>query len=691
LTEPEEDKNDNNNDTNDPYLTDEEIEQLEYEREELIAKNILPRTDIKAKAKAKRKTGVKPKEDEKQQKKKYSILKYSKKGLLAEAVIIGGKLRFAISRINGDNEPRITLENSAENENEIFSPLPAPMSRVFSFESEEKFDQYIEKAKGETLDSLYKRVKAIWQKYIDADDFHISLCAADTIFTYFQDRIGLTHYLFFVGDGDTGKSNNLTVIEYVGYRVFKSIGITSANIYTSLGNREEGQGTICEDEADNIDKDHEKMKIYKSGYQIGSGVARTDLPLGVRSQNKWNTFSFKGFAGERLPDVVKAKGLNQRIIPLYCSDGFPKHDLAEVVSAEGEEELQPLLDELNDIHNLLFAYRLLHFHDIIPNIKLNIRNREKQLFKPILRVFQNTVTFSELLDIVSHFVNRRRESNADSYHAYLYTTISELIKQQNSHELTISLIWKTIKDSLSGNDIPNKPLSYDTSEYGTISQKGTIETLKQVFGAKSPKHHGTGRKLIFYKDKLARLERKYNLSTDIRITDGTDGTHVGLDAHLPPDNHDKEITKNKAENIDILHNDEENDRENRSEDYKETPAYPIDPSHASQASHEGTDNNNPDREEERAVKVGKLMTIKEALDDMGWNDSSFDPSIPDLNLSDPNALAISDSIYRRLIEQQYLPNLDRWAYRCREHPETSYYKLEGIETSHFKPVHGNGS
>ena len=428
---------DKDKESNDPYLTDEEAEQLEYERNELIA-GILgggnTNPDIKAIAKSKGKVNGKEKEDKNQdqKKKKHYVLKRSEKGLLTEAVIIGGKPKFAVSRINGDTEVRITLEDSIENENEngTFFPVQDPMSRVFSFKSENEFDQYIENAKKETLHSLYKKVKAIWRKYIDADDFHISLCAADTIFTYFQDRIGLTHYLFFVGDGDTGKSNNLTVIEYVGYRVFKSIGITSANIYTFLGNREEGQGTLCEDEADNIDRNHEKMKIYKSGYQKGSGVARTDLPQGVRSQNKWNTFGFKGLAGERLPDVVKAKGLNQRIIPLYCSDGDSKYDIAEVVSAEGEEELQPLLDELNETHNLLFAYRLLHFHDVIPNIKLNIKNREKQLFKPILRVFQNTETFDELLLIVSHFVNRRRENNADSFHAFLYTTISELIKKK---------------------------------------------------------------------------------------------------------------------------------------------------------------------------------------------------------------------------------------------------------------------
>ena len=57
-------------------------------------------------------------------------------------------------------------------------------------------EAFIQKAKNETLDTLYLKVKSIWIKYIDADNFHLVICAADTIFTYFQDRVGLTHYLF---------------------------------------------------------------------------------------------------------------------------------------------------------------------------------------------------------------------------------------------------------------------------------------------------------------------------------------------------------------------------------------------------------------------------------------------------------------------------------------------------------------
>jgi hypothetical protein len=50
---------------------------------------------------------------------------------------------------------------------------------------------------------------------------------------------------------------------------------------------------------------------------------------------------------------------------------------------------------------------------------------------------------------------------------------------------------------------------------------------------------------------------------------------------------------------------------------------------------------------------------------------------------------VADSIkpYEHLIETEYLPNLDRTVYRCKEHPEVPYYDLEGIKESHFKPFH----
>ena len=84
-----------------------------------------------------------------------------------------------------------------------------------------------------------------------------------------------------------------------------------------------------------------------------------------------------------------AKGLIQRTIELQCYAGDPKYDIAEVTDSTGAEEFQELSDELNEICNSLLIARLSHFHEKIPDVKLNLKRSEKQLFKPVIRIFQN--------------------------------------------------------------------------------------------------------------------------------------------------------------------------------------------------------------------------------------------------------------------------------------------------------------
>ena len=416
----------------------------------------------------------------------------------------------------------------------------------------------------------YTEKKSIWQKYIDADDFHISICAADTIFTYFQDKIGLTHYLFFVGNNSSGKSNNLTILHFLAYRNFTSTDMTAANIYQFLGSEEEGQGTLCEDEADRIDEDRQKMAIYKNGYITGFPVARTDTSFG-RKQLKLNTFCLKAFAAERLPDSFKARGFNQRTIELLCDYGFPQYDISEVVNPAGEGEFQDLLNELDETRNLLLVFRLLHFKDKLPNIKLNIQNREKQLFKPVLRVFQNTETLKDLLPVISKYVSQRRESNASTLHSFLYRITIDLINAQNSLELDSSLIWNTITDILPGEYNPNKRLSYDSAEFGIISQKEMTQTLKDVFGAKSAKRHGSNSRLIFDTSKLGRLGKLYDLSIEVKVVtadsntesgeDGQDGVDVGLDKLLTKHGSDEKNTESSVDNTKNYEDDRQDNKE----------------------------------------------------------------------------------------------------------------------------------
>jgi hypothetical protein len=272
---------------------------------------------------------------------------FSNEDYFVEAVVVDKKPYLAILDLKTNEikleEKLVTLED--EECIEGLKPIPPGeyIHKPYVFKSKEDFVDCLKYARLQSLDMLYRTTKGIWEKYIDADDDHISLCAADTIFTYFQDIIGMTHYLFFVGDNDSGKSNNLVVFHYQGYRNLMSVGLSAPNVFQFLGSMGEGLGTICEDEATNIDLDRDKMDIAKSGYTRGFPVFRiTTTSNGGRKQHRYYTYCFKAYAAEKAPDPIRGKGLIQRMIKLPCVAGNPLYDILEVVNPAGDDDFQHL-------------------------------------------------------------------------------------------------------------------------------------------------------------------------------------------------------------------------------------------------------------------------------------------------------------------------------------------------------------
>ena len=552
-----------------PFSSFEDDEELEREHEEVIAdfdrkhgwKNI-PSGNDKNKSSSRAQQPRPAKEE--------YIQKYSHGNTLIEAIIVGNKPYFAVvdytASVDNPNfvMPTIKLQESfGLDEKTIFKP-ESSSNKPYTFKSQKDFEDCIAKARNETLDSLFNNVLAIWKKYIDADDNHLKICTADAMFTYKQDVIGMTHYLFFVADNDAGKSNNLTLFNFLAYRNMMSNNMTYANIYNFLGNRDEGVGTLCEDEADTIDEDHDRMGVYKEGYTKGHPVLRIVETAHGKKQVKFNTFCFKAFAGERLPDEVIGRGFLQRTVVIKCLPGFPAYDISEVADPAGDEEFQVLVDELNELRNILFCYfRLLHYKDNIPNIKLSIRNREKQLFKPVLRLFQGTDTFQELIPVISKYISDRRQGKINSYYAFLFRLIRDLINSQGSLELESSSIWNYLKTNVEYKEIPFKPQSIETVEFGVLSQKGVIQTLKEVFQAAPPKFHSNSRKLIFSQKIIDRMAEVYDIDVEVMVKEGedadaaalrthrTDRTHVGLDRHIDnngDNSHEENPIKERAAN-----------------------------------------------------------------------------------------------------------------------------------------------
>ncbi len=464
------------------------------------------------------------------------VQKLSNEKALAEAILIGNKPCFAVVDFSDPNSSTAIgiMDSLAYNEDTRVKP-ELLSNRSYSFKNREEFDSYIQKAENDTLDSLFDKTLNYWSKFIDADDFHLKICAADTIFTYFQDKIGMTHYLFFVADNDAGKSNNLHLFNILGYRNLMSTSMTYANVYNFLGSKEEGVGTICIDEADTIDQYPELMTILKAGYTKGFPVVRMIDNASGRKQLKLNTYCFKALAGERLPDAIEARGFMQRTLVLKCLPGYTGLDISEVINPAGDEDYEELLNELLDLRNTLFCYRLLHFKDKIPNIKLNIRNRENQLFKPVLRVFQGTRTFETLKPVISNYIRERRENKVNSYHAFLYRIVRDLIASQGTLVLESSNIWEFIKLNTQWKEIPYKTRSIETVEFGVLSQKEVTQTLKEIMKAEPPKRTGSARSLVFSQDVLDRMRDIYDIDIEIEVdieSNGTYGTHGTLPENM---------------------------------------------------------------------------------------------------------------------------------------------------------------
>ena len=380
----------------------------------------------------------------------------------------------------------------------------------------------------------------------------------------------MTHYLLIVCDNNTGKSNILLVFSFLGYRPVLDTAITSANIYNFGSQLEEGQCIIIEDEIDDIDLQEEKKKLYKVSYRGGTKVTRMydSNNLGpITSKNKRKSsrqqsfflFGFKMFASENMPDKIKSKGFLERLIPLKATPGDPEYDISEVVDGSGDEQFNERYEELMNTRKLLFMYRLLHFNDTIPDIKLNIKNRYKQLTKPVIRLFQKSESLTEITKSLSKYLIEKNQEKLDSMDSAILTLIINLVSE-HGESLYNDQIWDELKTKYPNGEIKEKPYSWYMEGYGRISKNGITKTCETKFGAKLHKDPVKGRGLKFNQDKLNKAAINYSIIEGIKIikeqSHDTYDTSDTSTEHVDKDSNDS-VTKNVDNMADMTHKQEQ--------------------------------------------------------------------------------------------------------------------------------------
>jgi hypothetical protein len=492
----------------------------------------------------------KEKDDDDDGKTTYTINKYSQGILLAESILINN-IPYFIQIIN--NKPLLSSKIELSDIGIAPPERIEYLSKEYNFASVEEIEYFINRAKNETLDSLFQLVKSFWIKYIDVNEDFINVCAADTIFSYFQDKLGMCHYLLIVGDNNSGKSNILLLFSLVGYRPLYDTSITPANIYNFCGQLEEGQGIIIEDEIDDIDFQDEKKKLYKVSYRSGTKITRMYDNINSSGANKKSSrqqafllYCFKIFASEKMPDKIKSKGFLERIIPLKSISGDPQYDISEVVNDAGDEQFKELYEELMNTRKLLLMYRLLHHNDPIPDVKLNIKNRYKQLTKPLVRLFQNSESLDKIIKSLSKYVIEKNEEKINSLDSGLLFLIIDLVTKQGSN-LYNDQIWEEIKKKFPGTEIADKPYSYFSQEYGTISKSKVKSICESKFAAREHKDEKRGRGLIFNQGTLNKLTANYSIIEGIKIIK-EDPPKSKHDTPDTPDTYTKDIEPNSKNN-----------------------------------------------------------------------------------------------------------------------------------------------
>jgi hypothetical protein len=471
-------------------------------------------------------------DEEVEKREEHYIHKYSQHIPLAESVVVAGQPAFLqLVQNNGKKEIKLSTRISLENGSKI-DLLPKDehsyLCQPYVFQSKEELEHYVELANGiSNFDPLYKLVKTIISKFIDAEDHYLTLLAADIIYTYFQDKFGTTHYLMCVGDNSSGKNSILITFANLAYRVLLATAVSAPNVYTFLGGLEECQGTIAEDEVNDLDNDPDKLNIYKSGYSRGSGkVPKIDLSSG-RVQGVYLTYCFKIFASERSLKDSKARGLLDRSFEMKCLVGRPKYNIKEVFDSNNVS----LKNELDKTRKLLFAYRMLHHDDIIGDIRLNIVNREAELTKPLIRLFQNSKgVLKDLLPALSKCLNTKRKVKSNSLESYLYATVRNLVP---NHGYTIDnmYIMNELKQITDGEDIPGLQAFY-SQDLGKVTIRKVTDTLVDKFrGIRTVTGRDNERKrgIMFTKEDLDQKGKEYNVPDEIEILEPIEADNSEID------------------------------------------------------------------------------------------------------------------------------------------------------------------
>lgn len=355
-------------------------------------------------------------------------------------------------------------------------------------------------------DLILDKIKEQISKYVVLEDLDHTLILGDVMLTYEQEHINTIHFLFVVGETESGKSTIAHFFRWLGYRCLYGEDIPNADIYNFLGTDEEGAGTIAEDEAQEIGINHEKIRTYKNSYSKGALKPRIIQTMNSKKQVYYKTFCFKVFCGEKIPDD---KGFRERLAVIHMIEGSPKSNIKRL----SKEEKQELLN----LRKALLAYKVQNIQNSLPEVNSGLTQRDQELWEDFLRVLYDTKYSDDAKKVVDYYTKQRHESIWNSIEARMFKLILRVINVQ--FEARFEQFWDYLvnqQDDLAGR------LEKETFYPHDYPQKITRNYLASLFEGKFHairrqkyfSNNGKQHKITVYQfdeNVIKSLSKKYNV------------------------------------------------------------------------------------------------------------------------------------------------------------------------------------
>lgn len=289
------------------------------------------------------------------------------------------------------------------------------------------------------------------------------LVTGNLAMTYSQEWISTVHYPYFVGEYGSGKTTAISLCGILGYRCLVTGSMTYAGIYNTLGNDEEGEGTIAEDEAQDMDKN--KSSLYKDSYKKGKTVPR------VRGANfthvtYFNAFCCKWFAGTGTPDD---DGLRERLAVVRMLGGKPEKNIVDAYSNKD------LMRPLQILRNRWLCWKMQNIKNGFPKIESGLEGRDRELWNDFLSLFSGTRFEEDAVKTSEYYLGQRHDAISDRVEPKILTVIKPMIEE--NPKVSFRKMWDAVTHS---DELPGDLDISGSTFYPYFGEKISMNTFSHI-------------------------------------------------------------------------------------------------------------------------------------------------------------------------------------------------------------------